>query len=78
MAASSTLFLKAAGVVFTIVIELGMPHITAGWQDELAGVVYGEARWQTRGVIFGVDGRHGRSLPSVKGNLVIFVVNRGL
>lgn len=40
--------------MFTIVIELGMPYISAVWQEELAGVVYGETRWQAH-VICGVD-----------------------
>lgn len=36
-------------------IELGMPHISAGWQGELAGVVCGEMHWQNQGVTCGED-----------------------
>lgn len=32
-----------------------MPHISAGWRDEMAGVVYREVRWQAQGVICGAD-----------------------
>lgn len=74
LAASSTS--EIAGVVFTIVIELRMPHTSAGWQDELAGVVYGEARWQVWGVICGADWKNRTNPYSVKARLMIFIIVR--
>lgn len=53
--AASSIFCRLQVFCFTIVIELGMPHISAGWQGELAGVVYGEMSWQARGVTCGVN-----------------------
>lgn len=67
---------RFAGVAFTIVIELGMPHISEGWQEELAGVVYGETHWQARGVICGEDRRNRTNPYSVKASLVIFIMVR--
>jgi len=55
-----------------------MPYISMDWQDELAGVVYGETLWQAEGITCGEDWRNTTNPYSVTTNLAIFIISTEL
>lgn len=70
----SSLTFEIAGVVFTNMIMLGLPHISTGWQQELAGALCAETTQQSQGFTQEEGWRHTITFYPVK---VVILIKSG-